>query len=136
MKGKILEELKKLFNPELLNRIDETIVFHSLTREHIKEIIEILATDVAQRLAEKGISFRLTDEAKEFLTDKGFKPEYGARPLKRALQKYLEDPLAEEILRGQYAGDVELVINVAGEELSFNFEAKDNKKKQVSKAGK
>jgi len=136
MKGKILEELKKLFNPELLNRIDETIVFHSLTRDHIKEIIEILVTDVAKRLAEKGISFKLTDGAKEFLVDKGFKPEYGARPLKRALQKYLEDPLAEEILRGHYAGDVELIINVAGEELSFDFETKNDKKKQVSKAGK
>lgn len=136
MKGKILEELKKLFNPELLNRIDETIVFHSLTRDHIKEIIEILATDVAKRLAEKGISFRLTEEAKEFLVDKGYKPEYGARPLKRALQKYLEDPLAEEILRGQYAGDVELVITVGQDELKFEFETKDDKKKQVSKAGK
>jgi ATP-dependent Clp protease ATP-binding subunit ClpC len=98
---KILGELKKLFNPELLNRIDETIVFRALGRDHIKQIIDILVLDFAKQLAEKGISFRLTPEAKEFLTDKGFDPAFGARPLKRALQRFLEDPLAEEILRGQ-----------------------------------
>ncbi|KAA3635980.1 MAG: ATP-dependent Clp protease ATP-binding subunit [Calditrichaeota bacterium] len=127
MTKKVMDELKKAFNPELLNRIDETIVFHSLTREHIKEIIEILVADIATRLAEKGISFNLTEEAKNFLSEKGFQPEYGARPLKRALQKYLEDPLAEEILRGQYAGDIDLIISVGDDKLAFDFaEPKDN----------
>jgi len=122
MKKRILEELKKLFNPELLNRIDQTIIFHALERHHIKDIIEILVTDIAQRLAEKGISFKLTDDAKEFLTDKGYEPAYGARPLKRALQKYLEDPLAEEILRGQYAGDCDLIIGAGDDNLTFTFD--------------
>ncbi|UCD63689.1 MAG: ATP-dependent Clp protease ATP-binding subunit [Candidatus Zixiibacteriota bacterium] len=121
MKKRILDELKKLFNPELLNRIDETVIFHPLGRNHIKDIIEILVTDIAKRLAEKGISFKLTDEAREFLTDKGYDPAYGARPLKRALQKYLEDPLAEEILRGQYAGDCDLIIGAAEDRLTFTF---------------
>lgn len=121
MSKKILEETKKLFNPELLNRIDESIVFHSLDKTHIQEIIDILVTDIAKRLAEKGISFKLTDAAKIFLTDKGFEPEYGARPLKRALQRYLEDPLAEEILRGHYAADCEIIIGAEEDKLTFDF---------------
>ena len=129
----IMDELKKVFNPELLNRIDETIVFHSLSRDHIKEIIEILVADIATRLAEKGISFNLTNEAKDFLSEKGYQPEYGARPLRRALQKYLEDPLAEEILRGQYAGDIDLDITVEDDHLAFNFAAnKDNSGEKVT----
>ncbi|MDD3731200.1 MAG: AAA family ATPase, partial [candidate division Zixibacteria bacterium] len=121
MKKKIKDELKKLFNPELLNRIDESIIFHSLDRHHITQIIDILVVDIAKQLAEKGISFNLTPEAKEFLVDKGYDPAYGARPLKRALQRYLEDPLAEEILRGQYAGDLDLVIGATTEKLLFTF---------------
>ncbi|MEZ5357363.1 MAG: ATP-dependent Clp protease ATP-binding subunit [Candidatus Zixiibacteriota bacterium] len=123
MKHKINEELKKMFNPELLNRIDESIVFHSLTLDHIKEIIDILLIDLANRLAEKGISFNFTNDAKHWLAQKGFEPAYGARPLKRAIQRYLEDPMAEEILRGQYAGDCELEIKVTddGDKLEFVF---------------
>jgi ATP-dependent Clp protease ATP-binding subunit ClpC len=123
MKKKITEELKKLFNPELLNRIDETVIFHALSLDHIKEIIDILLVDLANRLAEKGISFKLTAEGKHWLATKGFEPSFGARPLKRAIQKYLEDPLSEEILRGQYAGDCELEVTVAKDEdrLQFNF---------------
>ncbi|MDX9857743.1 MAG: ATP-dependent Clp protease ATP-binding subunit [candidate division Zixibacteria bacterium] len=131
MSKKVREELKKTFNPELLNRIDEVIVFHSLEKDHIKQIIEILVVDVAKQLAEKGISFKLTAEAKEFLVEKGFDPAYGARPLKRAVQKYLEDPLAEEILRGQYAGDLDLIIGASTERLTFTFnqaEPKTSKK--------
>ncbi len=119
----IKDELKKMFNPELLNRIDETIFFRSLTREDIKEIVEILISEIAGRMAEKGISFELTDRAREFLADKGYDPAYGARPLKRALQTYLEDPLAEEILRGQYAGDCNLTIGADREGLTFEFNA-------------
>ncbi len=130
MSKKIMDELKKMFNPELLNRIDETIVFHSLEREHIKEIIEIMVADVAKRLADKGISFKLTDEAREFLVDKGYEPAYGARPLKRALQRYLEDPMAEEILRGQYAGDCELVIGLGNDKLTFEFDSNHRSKEE------
>jgi len=128
MKKKILDEMKKLFNPEMLNRIDETIIFHQLSRDHIKQIIEILVVDVAKRLAEKGISFVLTPEAKEFLCDRGYDPQYGARPLKRAIQKYLDDPLAEEILRGQYAGDLDLIIGAEpdSDKLTFKFNTHRN----------
>ncbi len=131
IKRKIREELKKLFNPELLNRIDETIIFHQLERSHIKEIIDILVVDIAKQLAEKGISFNLTDEATEFLVEKGYDPAYGARPLKRSLQRYLEDPLAEEILRGQYAGDCDLIIGAGNDGLTFKF----NQAKQKQNVG-
>ncbi len=126
MSRKITEELKKAFNPELLNRIDETIIFHALGKEHIKQIIDIQVADTAKQLAEKGIAFKLTDEAKEFICDKGWEPEYGARPLKRALRKYLEDPLSEEILRGQYAGDCELVISAGNDGLVFSFNTRQS----------
>ncbi|MFH1687646.1 MAG: ATP-dependent Clp protease ATP-binding subunit [bacterium] len=122
----IRDELKKLFNPELLNRIDETIVFGSLNKDHIKQIIDIQLGEIALRMAEKGISFTLTDGARDFLADQGFDPAYGARPLKRALQTLLEDPMAEEILRGQYALDCDLTIDVADNHLTFAFKGKQN----------
>lgn len=135
MKKNVMEELRKIFNPELLNRIDETIIFHSLTREHIKEIVEIRLVEVSQRLAEKGISFYLTNKAKDFLADKGYDKIFGARPLNRAIQKLLEDPLAEEILRGQYAGDCEVEVNYeGGDGLTFKTKTKveSEDKKPVS----
>ncbi len=132
MKQKITDELRKTFNPELLNRIDESIIFHPLGMKEITEIIDILSADVAKRLADKGISFSLTEAAKEFLAQKGFNPTFGARPLKRAIQKYLEDPLAEEILSGQFAGDCNVSIDKKDEEsLSFSISPvqKDSLKK-------
>lgn len=126
MKRKVSDELKKLFNPELLNRIDESIIFRALTIDDIKEIVDILLVDIAKRLADKGISFRLTNKGRNFLAETGFEPMLGARPLRRALQKYLEDPLAEELLRGQFAGDCNLVISADKEKLTFAFEDKQN----------
>ncbi len=132
MKRMIMEELKKTFNPELLNRIDETIIFKSLKKEHIKQIVEILIVEIAKQLAEKGICFTLDEQAKEFLTEKGYDPAYGARPLKRAMQTYLEDPLAEEILRGQYAGDCDLIVSADGEKLTFGFNKSPHDIEKVS----
>ena len=134
MEKTIRDELKKMFNPELLNRIDETLIFHSLDRGHIEQIIHILVADIAKRMAEKGISFRLTQEACTFLADKGYDPAFGARPLKRALQKYLEDPMAEEILRGQYAGDCDLIVSAANDALTFTFDnaPKEDKPKEIT----
>jgi ATP-dependent Clp protease ATP-binding subunit ClpC len=132
MKKTITDELKKVFNPEMLNRIDATLIFHPLEREHIMDIVDILVVDIAKQLAEKGISFTLTQEAKEFLTDKGYDRAYGARPLKRALQQYLEDPLAEEILRGQYGGDCDLIVGADEEKLTFNFNTSSHEKEKVT----
>ena len=101
MKAKVLEELKKAFNPEFLNRLDEIIVFRQLDRNDLIQIIEILLKDLYERLEAQHIDFEITQEAKEFVLEKGYNPELGARPLKRAIQRYLEDPLSEKILSGE-----------------------------------
>ena len=102
MKEGVLEELRRLFKPEFLNRIDETIVFHQLTKENMHEILEILLKDINKRITEQmGMRLELSEKAKDFLIDKGYDKKYGARPLKRTLQNYLEDKLAESILDGK-----------------------------------
>jgi ATP-dependent Clp protease ATP-binding subunit ClpC len=103
MKGKVMGELKKSFRPEFLNRIDEIIVFHSLEKKHIKQIVSLMSDQLKKRLKEQGIEFELTEAAKAKIADEGFDPEYGARPLRRALQKQVEDRLSEELLRGAIA---------------------------------
>ena len=100
MKGKVMEELKRSFRPEFLNRIDETIVFHSLGEEHIGQIVSLMSEELRKRLREYEVDFILTDKAKAFLAKEGFDPAYGARPLRRAIQKHIEDRLSEELLTG------------------------------------
>ncbi|MCR6108855.1 ATP-dependent Clp protease ATP-binding subunit [Bacillus sp. A301a_S52] len=112
MKGKVMGELKKSFRPEFLNRIDEIIVFHSLEKEHIKEIVTLMANELQKRLADQDINFELTEKAKAKIADEGFDPEYGARPLRRALQKQVEDRLSEELLRGKLAKGQSVAIDV------------------------
>jgi ATP-dependent Clp protease ATP-binding subunit ClpC len=94
-----MSDLKKVFRPEFLNRIDEVIVFHKLTRDEIKEIIDLMITRVRAQVAEHNLQLDLSEEAKELLIDKGWDPSMGARPLRRAIQRYVEDPLADEVLR-------------------------------------
>ncbi len=101
MKSTIQNALKKAFSPEFLNRLDDVIVFNSLERQHIHQIIDITLGKLFKRITDLGYEVELTDKAKDFLSDKGYDPQYGARPLNRAIQKYLEDPVAEEILRGE-----------------------------------
>lgn len=135
-KGVIETALKRTFSPEFLNRIDDVVIFNSLSREDIFRIIDISLRDVTKRLEILNYKLQLDDSAKEFLSEKGYDPQFGARPLHRAIQKYLEDPLAESILGGKFKeGDTilveydkeksELVINPAGE--------KDKKKKDKGK---
>ncbi|CAH2716676.1 Negative regulator of genetic competence ClpC/MecB [Neobacillus rhizosphaerae] len=100
MKSKVMEELKKAFRPEFLNRIDEIIVFHALERKHLNEIVTLLSDQLIKRLKEQDISIELTDAAKEKISQEGYDPEYGARPLRRAIQKHIEDRLSEELLKG------------------------------------
>src|SRR5690606_11838250 len=90
--------LKRTFSPEFLNRIDDVIVFNSLHEEHINVIIDIIMKDVLKRMSSLGFTLELTDEARKFIAEKGYDQQFGARPLHRAIQRYLEDPLAEEIL--------------------------------------
>jgi len=101
MKSRIMGELKKVFRPEFLNRIDDVIVFHKLTRDEIKEIVELLLTRIRESMAERELQLELTEETKDLLVEKGWDPAMGARPLRRAIQRYIEDPLADFVLRSQ-----------------------------------
>ena len=101
----IQAELKRAFNPEFLNRLDATITFHALTKEHIGQIIEMLLDDLNRQLAQKNIHLNLSPGVKDWLIQQGYDPAYGARPLRRMLQRYIEDPLAEEILKGRFTDD-------------------------------
>lgn len=112
MKGKVMEELKKAFRPEFLNRIDETIVFHSLEKKHIKEIVHLMVNSLTKRLKEQEIELELTDTAIDKIADEGFDPEYGARPLRRAIQKQIEDRLSEELLKGAIEKGQKVVLDV------------------------
>jgi ATP-dependent Clp protease ATP-binding subunit ClpC len=99
MKNRIMSDLKKVFRPEFLNRIDEVIVFHKLAKDEVKEIIDLMINRVRVQVAEHELQLELTDAAKDVLVDKGWDPSMGARPLRRAIQRYIEDPLADEVLR-------------------------------------
>ncbi len=136
MKNSVMEEVKQMFKPEFLNRIDETIVFHQLTKEDLKEILDILLKEINSRLDEQmQMNLRLTDKAKEFLIDKGYDKKYGARPLKRALQNEIEDRLAEQILFGNIKQGDKVKIDCKGEgkdsELTFKPIIKRAKQKHL-----
>ncbi|HTU22051.1 MAG TPA: ATP-dependent Clp protease ATP-binding subunit [Gemmataceae bacterium] len=115
MKQKLKAEMERNFRPEFLNRVDDVIVFRSLTKDNLKRIIDIELSKVSKRLAEKSLTLVLTEEAKDFLIDKGTSLEYGARPLRRAIEHYLEDPLAEDLLHGRFVGKDTITVR-AGEE--------------------
>jgi len=118
---KVRDELKNVFNPEFLNRLDDVIVFHPLSREHISQIVSVLLKDVRKRLAEEELTLKLTDQATDFLVKHGYDEQYGARPLKRAIQKFIEDPLSEKILMGEFSRNDEIEVDVSadGERLDF-----------------
>ncbi|MFF2754637.1 ATP-dependent Clp protease ATP-binding subunit [Psychrobacillus sp. NPDC058041] len=116
MKGKMLEELKKAFRPEFLNRLDEMIVFHSLEKEHLKQIVTLMTQQLAKRLKEQGIELELTEAAQDKITTEGYDPTYGARPLRRALQKHVEDRLSEELLKGEVLTGQHVVFDVENDE--------------------
>jgi ATP-dependent Clp protease ATP-binding subunit ClpC len=119
IKSTVTDELKRAFNPEFLNRVDDVIVFHPLTRGHMDQIVSILLGQLAQRLQAQDLRLDVTPEAVAFLVEKGFDPALGARPLKRALQRYLEDPLSEAILRGTLKSSPVIRVVRSGEELKF-----------------
>jgi ATP-dependent Clp protease ATP-binding subunit ClpC len=123
MSEKVKEEISKVFNPEFLNRLDDVIVFHPLTRAHIGQIVSILLRDVQRRLGEEELTLRLTEAANAFLVDRGYDEHYGARPLKRAIQRFVEDPLSEKILLGEFARGDEIEVDVAPEKDRLAFRA-------------
>ncbi len=116
---RIIDEVKKVMNPEFINRIDEIIVFHPLTKDDLKKIIDIMLEDVVKRLSEKNIKIMLTDNSKEFLIEKGYDPVYGARPLRRTIQKYIEDQMAEKLLSGEIFENKTVEIERVNDGLQF-----------------
>jgi ATP-dependent Clp protease ATP-binding subunit ClpB len=122
MKQAVLEEMRRNFRPEFLNRVDEIIVFHALSEEHLKQIVESQLGYLRKRLAERHIQIELTDAAREYLVRIGYDPSYGARPLKRAIQKEVETPLARLMLTGEVRDGQKVVVdyNPSRKELQFN----------------
>jgi ATP-dependent Clp protease ATP-binding subunit ClpC len=119
MKNKLLEEVKRTFKPEFLNRIDDIIVFRQLAKEDLDKILNIELGFVGERLKEQKINLEVTPEAKGFLIEKGFDPVFGARPLKRTIQKYIEDALAQEIISGRFKEGSNIKIILKNEELAY-----------------
>ncbi|MCE9587630.1 MAG: ATP-dependent Clp protease ATP-binding subunit [Verrucomicrobia bacterium] len=119
MQGKILEETKKVFKPEFLNRLDDIIVFHTLSKEMLTRIVDLEVVKVVDRIKEKEIILTLDAASHELLIEKGYDPTYGARPMRRAVERYLEDPMAEEILRGTFKAGDQIQVTRDGEKLAF-----------------
>jgi len=123
MKEKLLGEVKKAFRPEFLNRIDATIVFHPLTKEQIRQIVDLMMVTVTKQLGEKGIKLEVTEAAKDFLGKKGYDEVYGARPLRRVIQDMVEDKLSEDLLRGRFRSGDTVIIDLEDEEIIVRAEA-------------
>lgn len=119
MKGNVLEDLKKTFRPEFLNRVDEVIVFHQLEQEHLKQIVELMLKSLLGRIKEMNINIEVTDKAKEVLVEKGYDQAYGARPLRRAIQKMVEDQLSEEMLKGDIKPGSDVLVDAEEDKLIF-----------------
>jgi ATP-dependent Clp protease ATP-binding subunit ClpC len=129
MKNRVTEEIEKVFRPEFINRVNDIIVFRHLNDEDMKHVVDLELAKVRDRLKEKGLVIELTDEAKEFLVKKGSNTDYGARPLRRAIETFVEDPLAEELLKGEFAGKdvVRVEVKKVGDKKQLVFEGRSAK---------
>ena len=131
IKASAMNELKRIFRPEFINRVDEIVVFHSLNRDQVRSILEIELADVQTRLAEKEIVLEVTKKAKEHLIDIGFDVKFGARPLRRTIQRQIEDPLAMDLLRARFGPGSHVVVSVRNEKISFRAKAVKKKEEKV-----
>jgi len=136
MRDKILEESKRVFKPEFLNRLDDIIVFHTLSKEMLTRIVDLEVSKVAARIKDKEIHVTLDASAHELLIEKGYDPSYGARPMRRAVERYLEDPVAEDILRGVIKSGDRVEVTRAGEKLAFKITSGNPPAKELEEAGK
>lgn len=134
LKDTVTEEMKKAFRPEFLNRIDETIVFAHLSKEEIREIVDLMLKDLFKRLAERELSVEVTDEVKDYLAKDGYSEAYGARPLRRLIQRKIEDMLAEEILSGKYTNGDVIRLTLVDEKIAFEKAVKTKKSKAKEEA--
>ncbi len=137
MKGRLTAAIEKYFRPEFLNRLDDVIVFHQLTHDNLKHIVEIELAKVRGRLRDRGLELNLTDESKEFIVKKGTNTEYGARPLRRAIENLVEDPLAETLLRGIFKGKDTVSVRLEGEgdDQKLVFDSSSSKEEALAGAG-
>jgi ATP-dependent Clp protease ATP-binding subunit ClpC len=119
MREKVMAEVKKTFRPEFLNRLDEIIVFHELTEEQLRQVVDLLAKDLQKRLSERKLGVEITEKAKSWLAKEGYDPVYGARPLRRALEKYVENPLSIKVLGGEFKEGDTIVVDSGDEGLTF-----------------
>jgi ATP-dependent Clp protease ATP-binding subunit ClpC len=119
MKEKVMTEVKKAFRPEFLNRLDEIIVFHELTEEQLRHIVELMVKDLQNRLAERKLGVELTEEAKSWLAKEGYDPLFGARPLRRAIERYVENPLSNKVLSGEFNEGHTILVDLGDDGLKF-----------------
>jgi ATP-dependent Clp protease ATP-binding subunit ClpC len=123
MKEKVMGEVRKLFRPEFLNRVDEIVVFHELSEEQLRSIVDLMVRDLQKRLAERKLGIEVTDAAKSWLAKEGFDPVYGARPLRRAIERYVENPLSTKLLRGEFKEGDTVIVDLGEGELMFTAKA-------------
>ena len=126
MKTRVTDEIEKVFRPEFINRVNDIIVFRHLNDDDMKHVVDLELSKVRDRLKEKGLALELTDEAKEFLVKKGSNTDYGARPLRRAIETFVEDPLAEELLKGEFAGKdlIKIEVKKVGDKKQLVFDGR------------
>lgn len=138
MKDRVMDAVKRLFRPEFVNRVDEIIVFHALATEHLKEIVNLQLKDVEDRLRESaGLHMEVTDKAKERLIEEGTDPDYGARPLRRAIQRLVEDPMSDMVLRGEFRDADRVIVDLdENGKLTFSKASSDSTGKVPEKAAK
>jgi len=120
MKDKLVDEMKKTFRPEFVNRLDGVVVFHTLTKENINKIVEMMLSQVQAQLEYKDIKLEVTEAAKELLGQKGYDPAFGARPLRREIERRVEDPLSEGLLNGKFQPGETVHVDSDGEEIVLN----------------
>jgi ATP-dependent Clp protease ATP-binding subunit ClpC len=137
MKGRVMDEIEKVFRPEFINRVNDVIVFRHLREDDLKRVVELEVGKVRKRLAEKGLVLELSDESKAFLVKKGSNTDYGARPLRRAIESFVEDPLAEELLKGEFAGKdtIRVAVKVVGDKKQLVFEGLNTKGEEPQPVG-
>ena len=126
IKTSALGEMKRLFNPEFINRVDEIVVFHSLNRDHLRAILDLMVAETQTQLKDQNIRLEFTKAARDFLIEEGYDEKYGARPLRRTLQRLVEDPLSVDILKGRFKQGSTIVVDV--KEAKVVFRAKRDKK--------
>ena len=136
MKEKVMAEVRKTFRPEFLNRLDDTIVFHELSEEHLRSIVELMVKDLQKRLEERNLNVDITEKAKAWLAGEGYDPVFGARPLRRAIERHVGNPLASKLLRGEFKEGDTIVVDLDNQQLTFSGKTKARRKARTAKQKK